>query len=163
MTQHIKPMDRKPGAKVKFKQGQFVPHNRHKYIGSLTEITYRSSWELTFMRWCDMNPSVVKWNSEGLIIPYYSQADGKHRRYYLDFIVQFQTHDGIQTLLVEIKPDGETRPPRRGKNEQRYLNALHTYQVNQDKWKHATEYAKSIGATFRVLTEYDLGIAKRKK
>jgi hypothetical protein len=36
-----------------------------------------------------------------------------------------------------------------------------TYQVNQDKWKAAREWAKKNGFEFIILTEYELGLAKR--
>lgn len=150
--------------KTKFKQGKFRPLNPEKYIGKLQEITFRSSWEQKFMTWCDLNPSVVKWNSEGLVIPYFSQADGKERRYFIDFMIQIRDAEGkLRTLIVEIKPEAQTKPPKPNKrNPKRYLEECYTYQVNQDKWAHAAEWAKQNGVEFRILNEYDLGIARRK-
>lgn len=148
--------------KRQYHQGKYKPVHPHKYVGALTEITYRSSWELKFMNWCDLNPSVVKWNSEGIVIPYWSQADGKERKYYVDFIIQVKTPDGLKTMMIEIKPEAQTKPPRKSKNQERYLTECHTYQVNCDKWAHAKEWARKNGAEFRVFTEYDLGLAKRK-
>lgn len=148
----------------RYHQGKYRPTNPEKYAGNLSEITYRSSWELKFMRWCDLNPSVVLWNSEGIQVPYYSQADGKDRRYFVDFLIKMKTADGdLQTVMIEIKPDAQTRPPvRRGrKKAETYLQECYTFQVNQDKWRHATKFAEDNGAIFRVLTEYDLGIAKK--
>ena len=149
--------------KLKYKTGKFRPLNPHKYVGKLEEITFRSGWEHKFMTWCDLNPSVLQWNSEGLVIKYFSQADGKERRYFMDFMIKMRDSSGnIRTLIVEIKPDAQTKPPKMGRNQKRYLEDCHTYQVNQDKWAHAAEWARKNDAEFRVLTEFDLGIAKRK-
>lgn len=142
---------------------KFRPKFPHKYVGKLEEITARSSWEMKFMDWCDRNPSVVQWNSEGIVIPYYSQADEKHRRYFVDFIIKIKKDDGtLATMLIEIKPYHECIPPKAAKKTKRYLEQWHTFQVNQDKWKHADEWARKNGCIFRVMDEYDLGIAKRR-
>ena len=59
-----------------------------KYVGDVSNVVSRSSWETKFMRWCDMNPSVELWGSEIKAIPYYSKADQKVRRYYPDFFIR---------------------------------------------------------------------------
>lgn len=111
-----------------------------------------------------MNPSVIKWTSEELVIKYYSQADRKERRYFVDFVIQFKKPDGsVETHLVEIKPDGQVRPPVRGNKRARtYLKECYDWQVNQDKWQAAIEFAKKNGMIFTIMTEYDLGLAKRR-
>ena len=53
-------------------KGRYRVQNLQKYRGELHEITYRSSWELKFMKWCDFSPSVLEWGSETAIIPYKS-------------------------------------------------------------------------------------------
>ena len=149
----------------KYHQGHYRLLNPHKYVGSSTDIVYRSSWELRFNRWCDLNPSVVKWNSEEIVIPYYSQADGKNRRYFVDYIIQMKTDKGtIESLLTKIKPSGQQVKPKNhgNKKPENYLAEMHTYQVNQDKWEAAEKWAAKHGMRFVVLNEYDLGIAKRK-
>lgn len=148
----------------KYQQGKYRLLNPQKYVGNATDIFYRSSWELRFNRWCDLNPSVVKWNSEEIIIPYYSSAEGKNRRYFVDYIIQLKMADGsARTFLIEIKPESQTIMPTKGrKNPERYLAEMTTYQVNQDKWTAARAYAAKHGMEFKVMTEYDLGIAKRK-
>lgn len=147
----------------KYQQGFFRPNNPQKYQGDTNNIVYRSSWERKFLHWCDDNPSVVKWTSEELVIPYYSQADQKKRRYFVDFVVQFKTTDGnIETHMIEIKPDAQTRAPVRGrKRAKTYLQECYDWQVNKDKWTAAIDYAKKNGMRFTIMTEYDLGIAKR--
>lgn len=149
----------------KYEQGIYRPLHPEKYVGDAKNITFRSSWERRFNRWCDMNPSVVKWNSEEIIIPYWSEVDQKMRRYFVDYIVQLKTDRGtMETLLVEIKPECQIQPPsKKGrKKPETYLAEMQTWQVNQDKWKAATAWAEKHGMRFIVLNEYDLGIAKRK-
>lgn len=149
----------------KYQQGRYRLLHPEKYVGASEDIVFRSSWELRFNRWCDLNPSVVKWNSEEIVIPYYSQVDQKNRRYFVDYIIQLKKMDGsLETLLVEIKPQSQTvMPSKKGrKKEETYLTEMATYQVNQDKWAAATKWAEKNGMRFVVLNEYDLGIAKRK-
>lgn len=138
--------------------GKFVPKNKQKYKGPWDRIEYRSSWELTFFRWCDNNPSVTRWSSEQIVIPYYSKADNKKRRYFMDIWMKIE---GGQEFIFEIKPDKETRPPEKPKRltekaKKRLLKEAYTYQVNQDKWEAALKYAHQKGMTFKVLTEVSL-------
>lgn len=138
---------------------QFEPKNINRYIGDYTKIISRSSWETKFMRWCDTHPSVIKWSSETVVIPYYSTCEDKNRRYFMDFFVSYKTNAGKnQKLLIEIKPFSQTIPPKkRGRKKlETYLNEQKTYQVNQDKWKAAAQYAKGYGWGFFIMTEYEL-------
>ena len=145
-------------------QGRYKLHHPEKYQGDINDVVFRSSWELKLNRFLDLNPAVVKWASEELVIPYYSQADGKMRRYFVDYVVQVKGESGaIKTFLVEVKPHSQTIPPKRGrKRESTYLKECYEYQVNTDKWAAAHEYAKKHGMEFRIFDEYTLGIAKRK-
>lgn len=157
-----------PTGKSRYKQGQYIPMNPDKYVGSLKTIRYMSGWELKFMRWCDMNPSVVHWNSEGLVLDYYSRIDGKNRRYYMDFIIKYRDQAGqLKTAIIEIKPEKQTRAPKKGRNEKTYYEALRTWHVNQDKWEAARNWAKEQGCDFIIMTEEQLGLeapaAKLKK
>lgn len=138
-----------------------MPLNKDKYLGNVNNIIYRSSWELKMMRWCDRNPSVIKWNSEDVVIKYFSKADNKYRNYHMDFyIICRQTNGNIVKLLIEVKPYTQTIPPKkRGrKSEQTYINELHTWQVNKDKWEQAEKFAQQNGMIFKIFDEYDLGI-----
>lgn len=147
----------------KYKQGVFRPLHPEKYAGNSSEIIFRSGWEWKLMVWCDNNPSVIGWMSEEIIIPYYSQADLKMRKYYVDFAVKFKTNTGsIETVIIEVKPYKETVPPKKGKKKDEvYMKECYTWQVNQDKWKAATEWAEKRGLKFIVLDEYALGIKKK--
>ena len=90
-------------------KGSFVPENIQKYKGDPRKITYRSSWERYVMKWLDKNPHVKRWNSECIVIPYFCNADGKRRRYYMDFYVEMENGT---TYLWEVKPLKETMPHR---------------------------------------------------
>ena len=57
--------------KQKYK-GKFTPQNPSKYIGDSANIIYRSMWERRCMKYFDINPSVIGWASEEVVIPYLS-------------------------------------------------------------------------------------------
>lgn len=145
---------------------KWMPKNKQKYIGDVTDIWLRSSWERKFVVWCDNNPQVIAWTSE-YPIPYYSQMDGKMHRYFVDFFVKIRGTDGVEkTLMVEVKPNSQTKPPNKPKinNKKaiaRYLKECETFQVNSDKWKAAREFAEKRNFQFVIFDEYDLGIVKR--
>ena len=146
---------------------KFIPRNPQKYVGNINDITMRSSWEIKFAHYCDMNPSVIKWNSEGVQVPYWSSADNKMRTYHLDFVITVQTKSGVKTMLVEIKPHSQTLKPERkkGKKMESFLNECYVYQVNMDKWMHAKKFAEERGCEFAVLTEeqlYGANVNKKK-
>lgn len=141
-------------------KGRYKLRNYPKYKGDTTDIVYRSSWELKFMRWCDTNDSVLEWGSETVIIPYVSPVDGKIHRYFVDFFVKIRNKDGsIQKYLVEIKPEKFTKPPEIPKKKTRkFIDEVFLYGTNQAKWKAANEFCINQGWKFLVLTEKDLGI-----
>ena len=43
----------------RYHQGKYSLINENKYTGNPTEIEYRSSWELAFCRFCDLNDKIV--------------------------------------------------------------------------------------------------------
>lgn len=146
-----------------YKQGIFKPINPHKYVGDLHNIVYRSSWEYIFLKWCDSNKSVLTYSSEETIIPYKSPVDGQMHRYFVDFKIKIIDKDSnIQTYLVEIKPDIQTKPPIKGnKRKQTFINECNTYGVNSAKWNAAIEYAKDRQWKFIIFTEYHLGLKSK--
>ncbi len=149
--------------------GIFKPKNPNKYIGDHKNIVYRSSWECRVMDWLDKNDDILSWASEELVIPYKSPVDGRFHRYFPDFLVKLRTKDGqLKTLLIEVKPKKQSRPPEKKKRvTKQYINEVTTWGVNQAKWKSAIEYCKDrkwefvvmvsdTGAKFETLTERDL-------
>ena len=143
---------------------KYTPLHPEKYIGDPTNIVMRSSWETKFALWCDHNPAVMQWVSEEIVIPYICPTDNRAHRYFVDFVIKVKDRSGaIKTYLVEIKPDAQTKPPTKGsRSTKKYLTEVMTYGKNQAKWAAATKYAQLRGWEFKVLTEYDLGLAKRK-
>tara|TARA_R110001583_G_C5543127_1_gene399610 strand:+ start:180 stop:617 length:438 start_codon:yes stop_codon:yes gene_type:complete len=137
---------------------KFFPENVSKYIGDFNKIICRSLWERRFCKYLDENRNVIRWCSEEIIIPYYSPVDKKMHRYYPDFYVEMKNKsDGVQTLIIEIKPKKQTKIPTKGrKRKNTYLRECMTYEVNRAKWKHATAYCKERGWEFKILTEKDL-------
>jgi TnsA endonuclease N terminal len=140
-------------------QGIFNPKNKEKYKGNVKQIVYRSFWELKFMQYLDRHHDVIEWNSEEKIIPYKSPIDGKYHRYFPDFFVKRKNKDGIvEHLLIEIKPEYQTKPPLRKGNEKRYINEVMTWGINEAKWKAAKEYCEDKKYKFIILTEKHLNI-----
>ena len=143
-----------------YKQGLFHPKHPEKYVGDVKNICYRSSWELKFMNFVDLNPQVLKWGSEEIHINYYSQVDNKMHRYFPDFIMLVRDNSNqLIKYLVEIKPEAQTMPPKpRGRKTKTYLNEVVTYSINTAKWHAAEEWCKKNGMQFLILTEKHLKV-----
>ena len=141
-------------------KGRYRVINPSKYRGDSQDVTYRSSWELKFMKWCDTNPSVLEWGSETIVIPYTSPVDNRVHRYFVDFYIKVQDRNGkINRYLVEIKPAKFTKPPEiPARKTRRFVQEVFQYGTNQAKWKAADEYCIERSMRFLVLTEVDLGI-----
>lgn len=148
----------------KFKQGYFSPKNPQKYLGDLSKVIFRSSWEYKFMNYCDLSPSVLEWSSEPLAIPYISPIDGKKHKYYVDFYCLINDGKETKKYIVEVKPVSQylKQPIFEGKKTpkklERYKEEMKTYLVNNAKFLYATEFAKSNGMEFKIITERDLKI-----
>jgi len=141
--------------------GKYIVKNPSKYKGDHTRVTYRSLWERNSFAWCENNPNIKDWSSEETVIPYYYDVDKKYHRYFMDLKI---TYTNGKTCLVEIKPDKETKPPKRPDKTRRYLNESLTYIKNMNKWDAAREYAKDRNWGFEIWTEDTLtkmGILKK--
>lgn len=142
---------------------RFIPRNPLKYIGNSANIIARSSWEKRVMIWFDTNPSILNWMSEEIFIPYISPIDQRPHRYFIDFVVKYKTKQGeIKKSLIEVKPAGQTRPPKPPKNMKKltenFIQETMTWEVNKAKWAAAEKFAKSKGMEFIIITEHELGI-----
>ena len=136
-------------------KGTFIPNNKEKYRGDWKNITYRSSWELFIMKLLDNNPDVKQWNSEEIVIPYFSESDGRKRRYFIDMAIWWK--DG-NISLWEIKPAVQTLPPvppvkNTAAAKRTYANAVYNYGVNISKWKATIKICKEKGWRFNIITE----------
>jgi len=140
-------------------KGKWRPKNRDKYDGDPTKIVYRSLWERQTFKWCDNNPNIKSWSSESVTVPYKSITDGKFHRYFVDLKINYT--DG-KTILVEIKPKRQTKPPKKKtRRTRRYISEVMTYGMNTSKWEYAEQYARDRGWEFQIWTEdtlKDMGI-----
>jgi hypothetical protein len=143
-------------------KGRFRVLNPAKYKGDITNVIYRSLWELRFMKWCDQSPSIIEWGSETVIIPYVSPVDKKVHRYFVDFYIKVRSKNNTtEKFLIEIKPEKFTKPPEIPKKKtKRFIDEVFQYGVNEAKWKAAFEFCTDRNMKFIVLTEKDLGLSK---
>jgi len=136
----------------KFAKGKFTPKNPEKYVGLKTPL-YRSSWEWAFMNFCDNNPSVQRWASESIKIPYRNPVNNRQTVYVPDFFIQYVDKNGrMHNELIEIKPQNQQLLEKVGRNAARAT----AFVVNQAKWAAATSWCKNQGIQFRVLNETDI-------
>ena len=115
--------------------------------------------ELRFMKWCDSSEKIFQWSSEEVVIPYISPIDNKRHRYFPDFLIQ--TAKGW--FLIEVKPQIESRPPKKKlvenlnlKKKRRYMKSVRTWLVNEAKWNAAKKVCDVEGWTFEIFTEKQL-------
>jgi hypothetical protein len=143
----------------KYKQGIFSPKNKEKYKGSFP-IMFRSSWECKLMRWADLNPSVLSWGSESIVIPYQNPLTGRVSRYFVDFNVTMRDKNGeLKKFLIEVKPYSQTIPPvQKNRKTKSLMRQQAEYVKNQAKWQAAMQWSQKHNQTFVILTEKQLGI-----
>ncbi len=137
---------------LKFSKGVYKVLNPEKYVGNKMP-TYRSSWEFTFMSFCDNNPSIQQWSSEPIKIPYKDPLTGKQTVYVPDFlIIYLDKNMKKHAELIEIKPAKQTLKEKVGKNP--YDQAQ--YVKNMAKWAAASNWCKQQGISFRIINESDI-------
>jgi hypothetical protein len=147
----------------KYNQGKYRPRNPQKYGGDVSNIVYRSSYELKFMQYCDLTESVNSWKSEEFWIPYRSPLDGKTHRYFPDFFLKYKDKDDkTRNMVVEVKPakdlkEPQTNPTRRTKS---WAYSVKMWAINQAKWEAAKEWCADHNYEFRIFTEKELGIQR---
>jgi hypothetical protein len=109
---------------AKFAQGKYTLKNPEKYVGGKTP-TYRSGWEFAFMKFCDENPSIQRWASEAIKIPYKNPFTGKATIYVPDFFIQYKTKSGKNMVeLIEVKPDNQTMMEKAGNSKHNQAHAI---------------------------------------
>ena len=145
---------------MKTLKGKFIPRNVAKYRGDYRNIIYRSSWELKFMKYCDMSSNIMEWGSEEIVVPYRSPLDGRVHRYFPDFYIKVRQSGGtIQKFVVEVKPKRQTKEPKvQRKMTKKYIYEVTEYAKNQAKWKAAKEYCDDRNYKFMLITEKELQV-----
>jgi hypothetical protein len=158
------------------KQGHYNVQLPDKYVGDPKLVVYRSSWEMAFCKWCDASPSVLRWSSEPIKIPYYDRVskleeckkygldpnnpkNWKIRNYYTDFWVEIDKGDKIEKWFVEIKPKNKLVKPvpppvnAKLKDIKRFNMQAKEYLINEAKFAALNEWAKKHDMSFYVFTE----------
>tara|TARA_B100002019_G_C21070927_1_gene498964 strand:- start:191 stop:631 length:441 start_codon:yes stop_codon:yes gene_type:complete len=135
-------------------KGKYKIKKPEKYAGDASNVIFRSLWERNAFRWCEDNPKVKLWNSEGVVVPYKCSVDKKLHRYFVDLLIEM---DNKKIYLIEIKPKNQTLPPKKkSRKTKKYINEALTFSRNQDKWNAADKFAKHNGWQFQVWTEETL-------
>jgi hypothetical protein len=162
---------------AKTKQGYYRAKNKEKYIGDPDLIIYRSSWEYGFCKWCDMSPSVKRWSSEPVTIPYYDRVsrleecaklgldpnnkeNWEVKNYNTDFWFELDKGEGeTEKIFVEIKPSYKLKkpipPPREAPlaEQRKFNNAAKEYLINEAKFAAMKAWAEQNNSKFYVFTE----------
>lgn len=141
----------------KYHQGKYNVTNPEKYAGAGSP-TFRSSWEFTFMQFCDNNANVLAWASEPVRIPYKHPVTGKLTNYVPDFIITYiDSNNKKYAELIEIKPASQTRPElAKSRGDQQQVA------INYAKWDAATKWSAKRGMRFRILNEGDIYMNAKK-
>ena len=140
-------------------RGIYNVKNPEKYVGG-KDPTYRSSWEYTFMLFCDNNPSIQQWASELLQIPYRDPLTGKQTVYVPDFLIVYTDKNRKKHVeMIEIKPANQMLKEKVGNNP--YNQAQ--FVKNQVKWAAAGAWCRNKGIQFRVINEHDIFHNGKKK
>ena len=136
---------------------KYNPTNKSKYIGNPSNIICRSLWERRVCKYLDENLNILRWGSEEISIPYMSPKDNKIHNYFPDFIVEKRNNNSVETIVVEVKPKKQTKPPKKRKRiTNSYIQECVTFSVNEAKWEHAKKYCEDRGWKFIILTEDDI-------
>jgi len=166
------------GGSALTKQGYFRNlKNPGKYVGDIGLIIYRSSLEFSFCKWCDVSPSVLRWSSEPIKVPYANRISKLEeckklgldpnnpknwviKNYNVDFWIQISKGDGIvEKWFIEIKPKDKLKkpvPPKQNaplKEQRRFNNLAKEYLVNEAKFQAMNDFAKKNGAKFFIFTD----------
>lgn len=135
---------------AKFANGFYQITNPDKYVGKVPH--FRSSWEHTFMRFCDENPAVLQWASEAIHIPYRNPFTNKNTIYVPDFMIMYVNKNGEKFgELIEIKPSTQTTLESARSPRDQAAAVL-----NMHKWQAAQAWCGQNGLRFRVVTENDI-------
>ena len=159
---------RKRNGKRRYNQGFYQIINTKKYMGDITKCIYRSGWELKFMLFLDRNDKILRWGSENITIPYYTEdkTNGvlKSHRYYPDFYYEMMIGgdpNKFERVVVEIIPYKETQKPtppvkQTIKALETYEYQLKTYMKNMLKWEAAVKWCQKNKMKFVIIHEQHL-------
>ncbi len=158
-------------------RGYYNIVNKDKFIGDTALAIYRSAWEYSFCRYLDMSPSVKRWSTEPVSIPYYDRVsklqecaklgldpndprNWEVKNYNTDF--WYEVDNGrtkLEKIFVEIKPRYKLKkpiPPSHDaplKEQRIFVKNAKEYLVNEAKFAALKEWSDRNGAKFYVFTE----------
>ena len=177
LNQHYKDHHRPDmSERARTKQGYYRIFHPEKYIGNTQTIIFRSSWEFSFMKWCDASPSIIHWSSEPTRIPYYDRVSKLEecrklgldpnnpknwviKFYNVDFWIEINKGDHIEKWFIEIKPKHKQNKPipppvgARLREQKRYNNLMKEFIINEAKWAAMNEWARKNNCKFYIFTE----------
>lgn len=162
--------------RARTKQGWYKVQNKKKYVGDPNLVVYRSSWEMKFCKWCDYSPSVRRWSSEPMKIPYYDRVsilekcrkeglnpnnpkNWRVKNYHTDFWLEIDKGEIVEKWFVEIKPAYKLKkpvppPPNSPLKLVKQFNIkAKEYLINEAKFASLNEWAKKHKMKFYVFTE----------
>jgi len=149
-----------PRKDSQYRQGYYRILNSEKYIGDYHKIIYRSSWELKFCKFCDLNEKVLKWSSESIQVPYLNPLEGSMKTYNVDFYMKVLKDNGeIKEYIVEVKPAKKLEKPKAPRirlNEKKmnsHIAATKEYLINMHKFDAAKKWATDRGWEFIIVSE----------
>jgi len=161
-------------------QDYYKVRHKEKYVGDPNLVIYRSSWEYSFCKWCDFTPSILRWTSEPVQIPYYDKVSKLEeckkmgldpnnpknwiqKKYNTDFWLEIRKdEDVIEKWFVEVKPKQKllkpTPPPKDAplREQKRFNKMAKEYLLNEAKFEAMNTWAKRNGAKFYIFTEEQL-------
>lgn len=167
--------DMSPNAKTK--QGYYRVQHPEKYIGNPNLVIYRSAWEYVFCRWCDFSPSILRWSSEPIRVPYYDRVSKLEEckrqgldpnnpknwtvKYYnTDYWIEVEQGEGkTKRMFIEVKPSGKLKkpiPPAENsslKDVRRFNTLAKEYLINEAKFAALKAWAEKNNSEFWVFTE----------
>ena len=143
----------------RYKQGFFIPKNPNKCMNIMETnepqpIIFRSHWEKDFLEWMDGNSAITRYGSEIVKILYKDPIRNRETFYIPDaYFEVLDKNKKLQKYLIEIKPMKEAKLKESSNGYDKLMVAK-----NAMKWASAIQFCKKRGITFKVLTEYDLGL-----
>lgn len=161
-------------------QGFYAVRNKEKYVGDPSLVIYRSSWEFSFCKWADYSPSILRWSSEPVKIPYYDRVSKLNeckklglnpnnpknwvvKNYNTDFWIELKKPDDtIERWFVEIKPEYKLLKPKPVpktaplKDQKKFNRLAKEYLINEAKFAAIKEWATRNNCHFYIFTEVQL-------
>lgn len=161
-------------------QGYYNVKNKEKYIGDPNLVIYRSGWEWSFCAWADASPSVLRWSSEPVKVPYLDRIskleenikmgldpnnprNWAKKNYNTDFWIEIDKGgDKPEKWFIEVKPKKDLKKPEPIpanaplKEIKKYNARMKTYIINEAKFKALTEWARINNTHFYIFHEETL-------